>query len=220
MMPLMNPVTDILIHLPQGWWLIPLGGAVFVAILFFLWRRRSLGLMALASVLAALLIMFCFLLTWKTEYNCGMAWETQKPPFAAVRFVNCHGKMLCMLDLQHEGHPAPGYGAFVVSHTPNQVSSVLAGRKYSLLCKWPFIEDKIGFQLAHFHGGTLDSYSMTMPHWLVILLFCPWFPLLWYLRRRRHLRQRGFPVTIDSQSTPSTQTPPPQVAKSNPAKPT
>jgi hypothetical protein len=196
------------IHLPHGWSFILLAMLILCLAVAFWWRRRWLGICAVLSVGVVIAMLALLALTWNTAAICALDWSPKPEGGYSVVANSTHGRFRFYMNAQPDGPPLPWPGQFQIinqARTPNE--SLLWGSRFSLFGRFPFLETKVGFQLAHIVNKIEEIYSVTMPSWLAILLFCPWFPLLWYLRRRRRLRQRGFPVAINAAPTPPAQIP-------------
>lgn len=197
---------DLDIHIGKG--LLITFIAVSLAIIFALiWMRRYwFGIAASSATLAAIFILVLAAVSWKHLVGGSLAWNMG----SGVVFNSSHGVLRIRIERKTDGVSLPSLGVFRISHVPDRVDSLYHRPTYSVLAKWPFIEEKLGFQLAYMHepGDTYYRYALVMPHWLAFVLFCPWFPLLWCIRYFRRRRMQGFPLMENEKTSKDAQTPP------------
>ncbi len=188
------------------WWHVLLIGVAFlVASHLLLRRRRWLAGLATISVTMALTAAILWPLSWGRGYGAGIGeqWGTNDGFRSwAINLSSKYGGLRAMInrtaDINETGEtgsrqPFPLQAATYSENTVNYIYPTWGGN--SSITHWDFLEKTLGFQICWANyppePGTVTTiglYSITVPHWFILLLCLP-FPLLW-LRRYRRRRYR------------------------------
>jgi hypothetical protein len=200
------PVENIRLYLFNGWQIALMAIAMVFVLVFFWQRRRWRGILAVVSILLAIFTAIMLIISWNTLWVWGLGWNEQ----SYIMLNSSRGSLRARANVKADAKKLDWSGIVTVTHVPNRVDSLLFGKHLSLLSGIPFIEDKLGFQIAYAHipGGTSYLFAVTAPHWMILSL-TPWFPILWLRYYLRKHRQRGFPLVEPSTGTGQTPPAPP-----------
>ncbi len=205
-------MNDLQIHL-FGWWLlIP---ALSLAVLIYCanrWRWRAAFILAILSMAIMGTTVIMLFLSWSAIYQVFISWENPQGNGAihywGVGLRSNGGGVNLLLNTAEDTHPAlstNGPAIILFAHGPagSFHGYPIWGDKYSVT-KSDFVQKTLGFQLcwapnlpaSPSTGAWIAMYSITVPHWFILLL-CPIFPLVWlrrFLRHRHRLRNNLCPT--------------------------
>ena len=180
-------IIDLDLHLPRGWPIVLLlvaGATVFCGIW---WRRYWVFAAASCSVSITVATVILLFVSWGTLRVVGLDWTVQPRAGYGVDVSSSRGRFRFGLDVYRDTPPMPWPGRLLVIHEANRAELRYYGSKYSFLPDWPFLKERLGFDVVRRVGVHTDNYYLTLPHWFVMILCMP-FPAIWVRRRmrRRH----------------------------------
>lgn len=196
-----------------GWWLlVPVSLVALLIFCFLFWHWSKLSILSGFSLAFVALVLILLSISWRSSYQVGCSWHTLQASGDRhkhfLTLLSRNGGIIFSFDVHHYMKHSvsmydqpPQIGVIKYSATVDRPFQYPFGdfgpARDRTLLRSAFLES-LGFQLCWWSipdtPGRLElvgHYSITMPHWFVLLLslIFPAFSLRRFLRRRARVRK-------------------------------